>query len=224
MQWRGWRFIRGRWRRRRSHALLLLRAVLPLVGTKFLFCGNAGEDFGWQYALLPEGADGEGVVALGEADAVFVAEQVGVDVCDGGKAEGALEKDLAGGGLEQVGAADDLGDALVGVVDDAGELIAGQADVGWVVGEGLSPDWFSPDEEVAECFLGWVGGDAGGEGLRAEVCVSEADGFAVGDAEAVAGGGEGLRREVRGAAAAGVERLVVGMGLGVGVLVRSLCY
>ena len=109
----------------------------------------------------------------------------------------------------------------MGVVDDAGELVAGQADVGGVAGEGFSQAVF-PDEEVAECFLGSVGGDAGGEGLRAEVCVSEADGFAVGDAEAVVGGGEGLRREVRGAAAAGVERLVVGMRIGVGVLVGGV--
>ena len=89
-----------------------------------------------------------------------------MEVIGGGKAERALEKDLASGGFEQVGAANDLGDALVGVVDDAGELVAGQADVGRIVGE-----WAAPDEEVAEGILGWTAGGSAGEGLRAEVAV-----------------------------------------------------
>ena len=69
---------------------------------------------------MAEGADGEGVVAFGEADAVGVAEEVGVEVGDGREIEGALEEDLAGGGLEEVGAADDFGDVGVGVVDYTG--------------------------------------------------------------------------------------------------------
>ena len=156
-------------------------------------------------------------MAFGEADAVGVAEQRGVEVGDGGQVERALEQDLAGGGFEQVGAADDFGDALVGVVDDAGELVAGQADVGGVAGERATPD-----EEVAEGIFGCGGGVSGGEGLGAEVAVGEAYGFAVGDAQAVVGGGEELRRGVGGAAAAGVEGFVVGMGIGVGVFVGRL--
>jgi len=123
-------------------------------------------------------------VALGEADAVFVAEQGGVEVVDGREAERALEENLAGSGLEQIGAADDLGDALVGVVDDAGKLVAGQADVGRIAGGRAAPY-----EEVAEIRSV---SHARSEGLRAEVMVEEADGFAVGDAEAVVGCREGL--------------------------------
>jgi len=155
-------------------------------------------------------------VALGEADALLVAEQCGVEVGDGRQVEGALEKDLAGGGLEQVGAADDFGDALVGVVDDAGELVTGQADIGGVGGE-----WAAPDEEVAKGFFRCAGGASCGEGLGAEVGVEEADGLAVGDAEAVVGGGKNLRCGRCGAAAAVVDGFVVGVRVGVGVLVRG---
>jgi len=114
-------------------------------------------------------------VALGEADAGGIAHEVAVEVGGGGVAEGALKKDLAGGGLEEVAAADDFGDVGECVVDDAGELVAGKADVGGVGGEGLSPD-----EEVAEV-------DGGGEGLGAGVEIGESDGGAVGGAEAVVG-------------------------------------
>jgi hypothetical protein len=70
--------------------------------------------------LLAEGADGESVVALGEAEAAFVAEEVGVEVARLGEIEGALEQDLARGGFEEIGAANDFGDLGVGVIDDAG--------------------------------------------------------------------------------------------------------
>ena len=46
--------------------------------------------------------------------------RLGVEVGWGGKAQGALEEDLAGSGFEEVAAADYFGDAGVGVVDDAG--------------------------------------------------------------------------------------------------------
>ena len=42
-----------------------------------------GEDVGGGEALVAQGAEGEGVVALGEADAVFVAQEGGVEVVDG---------------------------------------------------------------------------------------------------------------------------------------------
>ena len=64
--------------------------------------------------------DGEGVVALGEAGAALVGEEVGVEVGGRGEIEGALEEELAGGGLEEVAAADYFGDLGVGVVDYAG--------------------------------------------------------------------------------------------------------
>ena len=89
--------------------------------------GEAGAELGGGEALVAQGAEGEGVVALGEADALLIAEERGVEVVDRGEAEGALKEELAGGGFEQVGAADDFGDAHGGVVDYAGELVAGQA-------------------------------------------------------------------------------------------------
>jgi hypothetical protein len=43
------------------------------------------QDFGWGKTLLPESADGERVVTLGEADAVLVGEERGVEVGGCGK-------------------------------------------------------------------------------------------------------------------------------------------
>jgi hypothetical protein len=70
--------------------------------------------------LLAEGADGEGIVSFGEADAVLVGEELGVEVGGRGEKEGALEENLAGGGFEEVAAADYFGDPGAGVVDYAG--------------------------------------------------------------------------------------------------------
>jgi len=84
-------------------------------------------------------------VALGQADTVGVADEIAVEVGGRWVAEGALEKDLAGSGLEEVAAADDFGDMGEGVVDYAGELVAGEADVRGVGGEGRAPA-----DEVAE--------------------------------------------------------------------------
>jgi hypothetical protein len=51
---------------------------------------------GRREALLPEGADGEGVVALVEADAVFVGEELGVEVGGRGKAQEVAAADYFG--------------------------------------------------------------------------------------------------------------------------------
>jgi hypothetical protein len=69
---------------------------------------------------LTEGSDSEGIVTLGEADAVLVGKELGVEVGGGGDVEGSLEKDLAGSGFEEVAAADYFGDVGAGVVDDTG--------------------------------------------------------------------------------------------------------
>jgi hypothetical protein len=69
---------------------------------------------------LTEGTDGEGIVALGEAGAVRVGEELGVEVGGSGEIKGSLEEDLASGGFEEIAAADYFGDIGVGVVDDAG--------------------------------------------------------------------------------------------------------
>jgi hypothetical protein len=69
---------------------------------------------------LAKGADGEGVVALGEACALFVGEELRVEVGWRGKHEGALQEDLTGGGLEEVAATDYFGDVGVVVVDYTG--------------------------------------------------------------------------------------------------------
>lgn len=92
--------------------------------------------------MLPEGADGESIVALGQADAVPVGEEMGVEVGGRWEVEGALEEELAGGGFEEIAAADYFGDVCVGVVDDTGQLVAGEAVL-------------TPDEEVAEVFAGY---------------------------------------------------------------------
>ena len=151
-----------------------------------------------------KGAEGEGVVAFGETLAAVVEHERGVVVGGGGVAEGADEEQLAKGALDEIGAADDFGDAEFGIVDGAGELVAGH-----VV--------FAPDEEVAEI--------AAGDGvLRAEAGVVEGDGLAVGDAEAPVDGervGEGRERGVGWRAELRrINGFVVGGGCG-GVFVRG---
>jgi len=59
-------------------------------------------------------------VAFGETDAVGVAHEVAVEVAGGGEIQRALQEDLAGGGFEEIAAADYFGDLHVGVVDYAG--------------------------------------------------------------------------------------------------------
>ena len=55
--------------------------------------------------------------------AVGVQHQRQVQVARGGQAQRALQQDLARSGVEQVGAADDVGDALVGVIHHHRQLV-----------------------------------------------------------------------------------------------------
>ena len=69
------------------------------------------------------------------------------------EAEEGLEEAVEGRGVAEVGAADDVGDALVGVVDDDGEVVGG-ADV--AAGEDGVAEWGR---------VGGVGAGGGGAGL-----------------------------------------------------------
>ncbi len=173
--------------------------------------GETGEQGSGGFAAGAEGAEGEGVVAFGEALASVVGQERAVIVGGGGGAEGAEEEELAEGGLDEVGAADDFGDLQIGVVGGAGELVTGD-----VV--------FAPDEEVAEVA-------AGDGALRAEVEIVEDEFLVVGDAKppidrdevaerckwSVGGraegfGVDGFVVEVRGAS--GFEDVATGAGAG----------
>jgi len=59
-------------------------------------------------------------VAFGEADSGWVTDKVAVEIVWRGAGEGANEQELAGGGFEEVGAADDLRDSHGCVIDAKG--------------------------------------------------------------------------------------------------------
>jgi len=143
----------------------------------------------WRGSLGAQGAEAEGVVALGETTAGFIGHQRAMIKSGWLEGKGAVEQELAGGGFEEVRAAHDLGDAHGVVVNSDGELVGGK-----VVA--------LPDDEIAEI-------PAGDELLRAEVPVVEGDGFAVGNAESPTE--RGRRRVERGigTAGAGVKWFVI---------------
>ncbi len=88
-------------------------------------------------AGFAEFTEAEGAVAFGEALAAGIDHQGGVVELGRLEAEGFVEEQLAGGGDEQVLAADDLGHAHGGVVDHHGQFVGGDAVL-------------APDKEVAE--------------------------------------------------------------------------
>jgi len=117
----------------------------------------------------PEGTEAEGIVALGEADAVLVAQERAME--KGGRAptEGTVEEELTGGGDKEIFAADDFCNLHGVIIDGAGELVTGKIVM-------------APDDEVAK--IGGVA--AGGEVLWAEAAVMEWNSLVVGNAEAPA--------------------------------------
>jgi hypothetical protein len=90
--------------------------------------------------LLSKGADRQGVMTFGEADTVLVGEELGVEVVGSGDVKGVLQEDLAGGGFEEVAAADYFGDLHGFVVDYAGELIAGETCVLRILAKAFTPN------------------------------------------------------------------------------------
>ena len=115
-------------------------------------------------ALCAQLANGECIMPLGQSLIVLVGDERAVEPCGLRLRQCAQDESLAGGGLEQVGTANDFCDGEIGIVDCAGELVAGRA---------VAP----PDEEVTEV-------DASGEALRAEILVEKFHNFAIGNTEA----------------------------------------
>src|SRR3984885_6261271 len=109
---------------------------------------------------------------LGEALALRVFHQGAVIPERRLEAQRLVEKHLAGGGPEEISAADDLRDAHGGIVDYAGELIGRYA---------VAP----PDQEVSEVV-------AGDEALGSEVLVMKFDGASIGYSEAPVDAGGGV--------------------------------
>ena len=92
-------------------------------------------------------------MAFGKAGAGFISHEG--TMVEGGRGQGKRteEQELAGGGEQEVRAANDFGDLHGGIVHDDGELIRGNVVM-------------TPDDEIAEVF-------AGDELLGAEISVGE---------------------------------------------------
>jgi len=88
-------------------------------------------------SALAQVPDAKRVVAFGEARARIVDDEMAVVKSWRSPAQGAIQEQLAGGGLQQIRAADDFGDSHFGIVDGDGELICRHVIV-------------APDDEVAE--------------------------------------------------------------------------
>ena len=101
------------------------RARSPLEGASSAVVASPFPDLFGSPSEFAEVADAERVVAFGEADARFIADEIAVVVVGGGEFECAKEKKLAGGGFEQIGSANDFGDLHGGIVDHDGELVGG---------------------------------------------------------------------------------------------------
>src|ERR1035441_3923912 len=117
----------------------------------------------WRKPALARCAQAQRVVALGQAAAVPIHHQTAVKPGGIVVSQGAIEQDLAGGGLEQVGATHHFRDAHGRVVGHTGKLVAGHS---------VAP----PDDKVSKVA-------AGHKALRTQVAILKLDRFAVGDAE-----------------------------------------
>src|SRR3974390_556644 len=84
-----------------------------------------GEDLFGRLALFAQGAQAESVMALGQTSSGSITDQFEMVVRGDGQAESSNEKQLAGGRLEQIGAANDIGDLHGGIVHHHGELVGG---------------------------------------------------------------------------------------------------
>lgn len=202
--------------------------------------GEFGAELGGGEARLAEGFQGDGAVALGETVSLGVGEEGVVVVGGGRQTEEGLEEAMEVGGLEEVFAADDVGDALEGVVHDDGEVVAGadvladEDGVAEELGTGalISPDGVVPREFAADFAEGPAQvepqgvGFAGGEAGSAFGLGQGATGAGVEGALAAVGcltGALDLALDVGAGAEAGVEETSpLKLGRGGGVVVEML--
>src|SRR5271165_2448379 len=103
-----------------------------------------GEDLFGRSALFAQGAQAEGIMALGETNSRGIAQQFAMEVSRDWQAERANQQQLPRGGFEQIGPANYLGDLHGGIVHDDRELIGGNVIA-------------TPDNEVAEVVSHNVG-------------------------------------------------------------------
>jgi hypothetical protein len=150
--------------------------------------GEPADELGGRDAGGSDGADGEAVAALGEARARVGVDEGDVDPVWAGEIEGLLEEGLGTAAGEEVGPAQDLGDALVRVVQDDREVVGHLA-----VAAG--------DGEVAEVLVGAehvfagevvVGADGIGGCAEAERRGAAAQGLGLGDRGVLAAAGAGV--------------------------------
>ena len=79
------------------------------------------------------------------------------------KSQGSIQQNLAGGGFQQICAANDFGNLHGGIVNYYRQLVRGNI-------------IFSPDDEIAEIF-------AGHHSLRTQMQIGKRNFFAIGDAK-----------------------------------------
>jgi len=95
-----------------SNSFSVLQLLIDTLTVRVLSGhAEACADVCGRQSLFTQSTQRQRIVALGQADSVLVAQQLGVDVRDWRQTEGALQQDRARGGFEQAGAAHHLCDA-----------------------------------------------------------------------------------------------------------------
>lgn len=102
-------------------------------------------------------------MALGQAYSLLIPHQFAVVVAGDGEAQRAIQQNLASGGFQQVGPADDFAYLHRGIIDYYRQLIRRNI-------------IFSPDDEIAEIYTGH-------HSLWAQMQIGETDSFAIRDAK-----------------------------------------
>jgi len=123
----------------------------------------------WQCATLAKRSQTESIMTLGQAHACFIRHERAVEKGRRLEAKRAIQKNLARGGSEQVGATNDFGDLHSRVIDNNRQLISWNSVV-------------PPNDKVAEVFPGDIP-------LRTKVTVRKRNSFAAGNQETPIGGG-----------------------------------
>ena len=113
---------------------------------------------------MAQGAQAEGIVALGETNPGFVSDEWAMVKGGRVESEGAIEQELTRSGSKEVFSADYLSDFHCSIVHDDSQMIRGNIVV-------------APNDKISEV-------NTGSESLRAVMAIGESDCFAIGNAEA----------------------------------------